>query len=573
MKVTILKPHYIFCLYFFILLLLSCSQSKLDDDTVAIVGKDKITTNDLLMSYEFFPTWAPSKKGEAALRAHLDLLIQKKLFAWEGRRQEYANDRRVIKIVNWFKNEELRKALYRNEIEEPIQISEQDLIEAYHKHSIKLHIRHLFAKTEPEIIAIQQALENGVPWEEIAEVIFRDSILANNGGDLGWLGFGEMEDSFEDSAFALQLGQISQAIRTRYGYHLIQVLNTRQNIFTSQDDFQAKKPSLEKILLRCEEKKRSSEFIKEFMENKNVEMLNKTFDFMVSKIRDHVIDPRSEDKMFRRAMVDDELKNLSNGLESYRDEVLIMFKGGQWTIGDFLEKLRNLPVTRRPRMDSPLKFRHDLGIIIRNEFLTQEAKRRGLENDPVVQKETRHWEDEYIFSFLWHDIQDTIHISEEQVKAFFEKHRSRYWLPDQVRVQEILVPTRSEAEQIIKRLKSEEDFIELAKRYSLRKTSSSINGDLGWISRRQMGNISATAFRLNIAEISNPIKVEGGFSVIKVLGKRHQRNKTYEEAKPELMADVRRQMSETIYNQWVERLKSKTKIQINDSLINKINIL
>jgi len=85
-----------------------------------------------------------------------------------------------------------------------------------------------------------------------------------------------------------------------------------------------------------------------------------------------------------------------------------------------------------------------------------------------------------------------------------------------------------------------------------------------------MGNISVVAFQLTEAEISAPIQVEGGFAVIKILEKENQRNKTFDEAKSEVMADVRRQMSGAVYNQWVEKLQSKTKIQINDSLLTKL---
>ncbi|KPL08321.1 hypothetical protein AMJ86_01025 [bacterium SM23_57] len=559
--------HHSNFIYFFILLFISCSEPKLNEQTVAVVGKEKITAQELLLSYELLPHWTPSKRGAAALRAHLELLIQKKLFANEGRRRGYNTDPVVKKIVEWFENEELRKAVYRTEIEESIEISEEDLLQAYHKNNIQLHVRHLFAKTEKQVKAMQQALNDGIPWEEIAKVTFRDSMLANNGGDLGWLGFGDLEGTFEDSAFAQRIGQISQPVRTRYGYHLIQVLNVRKNILTSQADFEAKKPKLEKMLFRRQEKRRSSEFVKKFMAKKNVKMINKTFDLLVSKIRDDVIDSRSPDVKFLPAIKDGELNQLSLGLEAYRDEVLITYNDGEWTMGDFLEKLRSLPITRRPRLDSPVKFRRDLGMMIRDDFLAEEARGRGLAQDPQVQKEAKHWEDEYTFSYFWQSIEDTISVTDEQVRAFFEKHRARYWLPDRVHIQEILVQTRSEAFRIIRRLKGSADFSNLAKTHSLRTSAAQKGGDLGWIALEQMGNISTVAFQLEKGTLSEPIQVEGGYSVIKVLGKKKQRQKTFDEAKSAVLTAVRRQLSREVYNQWVERLKSKTKIQINDSLL------
>lgn len=560
----------IVALLLFVGTLFFCSEAPLDENTAAIVGKHKISAEDLLLSYELFPTWSPAKTGETALRAQLDLLIQKKLFALEGRSLGYQNDPQVARIVGWYSNEELRKALYRSAVEKSIHISEPDLLAAYYKNNLQLQVRHLFAKTAEQIFAIQQVLEKGVPWEEIARRTFQDSTLANNGGDLGWLAFGEMEATFEDSAFAQRIGQISQPVRTRYGYHLIQVVNARQNMLLSQDDFIAKKPALQTTLFNREAKKRSAEFLTAFMADRNVQMINKTFDFLVSHIRDQVIDSRTGDNSFKRAMNDFELNDLSRGLDLHKNDVLITFNGGQWTVGDFMKKLQQLPTSERPRMDSPSKFRHDLGIMIRDDFLTQEAKRRGLEKDPLVQKEVKRWEDDHIFSRLWQSIQDTLTISDAQAERFFTDHSSRYWLPDQVRVQEILVRTFSEAVRIVKQLRTGADFTQLAQQFSLRKTASDRAGDLGWMSRGQMGNISRIAFQMDSTQISDPIPVEGGFSVIKILEKENQRNKTFDEAKPEVMADLRRELSGTIYNQWVKKLQSKTTIRINDSLLTQL---
>ena len=542
----------------------------MDETTVALVGKDKITTEDLIMSYELLQNYTPSKHGEKALRSHLELLVQKKLFAQQGRRQGYENNPEVKKFVDWTRKEQLRKALYRKVVEEKIQISGQDLLTAFQKDNIEIHVRHLFAKTEKQIRMIQDALNRGVSWEELANISFNDSILARNGGDLGWHRFGEMEPAFEDTVFALPVGRISQPVRTRYGYHLIQVLNKRKNVFLTKDDFENRKPSLKKVLMRREEKKLSSQFIKGFWEGENVEMINKTFNFLVSKIRDKVIEDRVIKKKNFQGLKDVELNNLKVGLEAFRDEVLVTYKNGQWTIGDFLDKLRRLPITQRPRMDSPIKFRHDLGIMIRNELLAEQAKRLGLETDAVVQKEVKYWEDEYVFSSLWNDILDTLSISEKKAKAFFEKHCSRYWIPDQVWLQEILVRSKSEAQQLLEQIRSGAEFNELAKKYSLRKATAEKGGDLGWLERGQMGNISLTGLKLNKGELSQPIKVSGGYSIIKVLGEKKQRNKTFYEAQVELMNDVRHELSGTIYEQWVEKLKAKTTIQINDSLLIKM---
>lgn len=553
-----------------IFLVSGCTGSKLDEHTVAVVKNEKISTDDLILNYELMPGWASSKKGKEALAAHVDLLLQKKLFALEGRRQGFDRDPEVQRIVNWIKADELRKALYRDEIEAKIPISESDLKTAFQKENVQFQVRHLFARTEAEINALQKALDQGISWDELAQATFTDSNLAKSGGALGWIGVGQMDPVIEDTIFALPAGRISQPVRSRYGFHLIQVLNTRQNIFMAEENFQSQKERLFNQLRRREEKKRADAFIKTFMAEKDVKMINQSFDHLVAKIRDNVIDTRDLGQLNLPQIKDGELDNLSQGLENRLNDVLITFKGGEWTIGDFLEKLYQIPPARRPRVTSPIKFRDDLGIMIRNEFLTQEARRRGLDNDPLVQKEVKHWQDEYTFSRLWQDIEATISISDSQAQTFFERHRARYWLPDQIRVSEILVKTRSQAQKIIRALNQGVDFSELAQKYSLRKSAAERGGDLGWITPDQLGNISEVALKMPPGEISAPIQVEGGFAVIQVTDRQQQRDKTFAEARDQVIADARREQRGVVYNQWVAKLKQSTHFEINDSLLTRL---
>lgn len=560
------------CIYQLILLVFilgACSDPQFDDTIVAFVDHKPVTTEALLMNYETVPNPAPSKAGAEALRTHLNMMIQKQLFAAEGREHGFHQDPKVIKIIQAIKNDELRQALYRTQIEESIQISEAQLIAEFHRENTQRHVRHLFAKTEPQIQFMKQALDRGIAWEEIAEVTFRDSMLARNGGDLGWISPGEMEAVFEDTVFALPIGPVSQPVRTHYGYHLIQVQNVRKKVFATQDDFARRRPQLKKIIYRNEEKKRADAYVSKFMADKKVEMVNRTFNLLVSHIRDDVIDSRPVEQAFLPGIRDGELANLRLNLVDFKDEVLITYSEGQWTVADFLEKLSLIPVTKRPRLDSPRKFRRDLGIMIRNEFFTEEAQRQGLADDVLVQKNVRHWEDEYVFSRFWQSIEDTISVSPAQAKQFFSEHRSRYWLPDQAHIQEILVKSKTEAQQLLTHLKHR-NFAELAREHSLRISAAKNGGDLGWISRGQMGNISITAFKLPKNVISEPIPVGGGFSIIKILGKRNQRNMTYAEAQDQVRSDVKSSLSRQVFDRWSTRLKQKCRIRINDSLLVKL---
>jgi len=87
----------------------------------------------------------------------------------------------------------------------------------------EIHCAHILVKTEKEAQAVMMRLEKGEKFANVArEVSFCPS--GKRGGDLGSFGRGKMVKEFEQAAFALQKGQISPIVKTKFGYHIVRRL-------------------------------------------------------------------------------------------------------------------------------------------------------------------------------------------------------------------------------------------------------------------------------------------------------------------------------------------------------------
>jgi len=88
----------------------------------------------------------------------------------------------------------------------------------------KVHCAHILVKTETEANAILQRLKQGEKFANIAQDV---SLCPSKkrGGNLGAFSRGKMVKEFENAAFALQKGQISSIVKTKFGYHIIKRLN------------------------------------------------------------------------------------------------------------------------------------------------------------------------------------------------------------------------------------------------------------------------------------------------------------------------------------------------------------
>jgi peptidyl-prolyl cis-trans isomerase D len=121
-----------------------------------------------------------------------------------------------------------------------VEVSEEDLRQLYESDQVRFvqperrEVRHLLLKVDEgadeaaaqaaldEIQAIRARIQAGESLEELAKTLSQDPGSAANGGSLGIIESGIMVPAFDQAAFALKTGELSEPVRTPFGYHLIE---------------------------------------------------------------------------------------------------------------------------------------------------------------------------------------------------------------------------------------------------------------------------------------------------------------------------------------------------------------
>jgi parvulin-like peptidyl-prolyl isomerase len=86
--------------------------------------------------------------------------------------------------------------------------------------STKIRASHILVEKQSQAIKVQEELKAGANFSELARK-YSTCPSGKRGGDLGQFGRGQMVKEFEVVAFALRPGQVSEPVKTKFGYHLI----------------------------------------------------------------------------------------------------------------------------------------------------------------------------------------------------------------------------------------------------------------------------------------------------------------------------------------------------------------
>ncbi|HKU32314.1 MAG TPA: peptidylprolyl isomerase [Candidatus Nitrosotalea sp.] len=88
----------------------------------------------------------------------------------------------------------------------------------------KIHCAHILVEKQSVALEIKAKLSSGESFSKLAQQYSID-VSKKRGGDLGLFGRGVMVKEFEKAAFALEKGQISDVVKTQFGYHIIKRLD------------------------------------------------------------------------------------------------------------------------------------------------------------------------------------------------------------------------------------------------------------------------------------------------------------------------------------------------------------
>lgn len=226
--------------------------SAQDGDPVAArVNGLEIRQSDLAIAEEEFGDQLPgnsnAEKREALINYYADMILMARAAESKG----MGSTVEFARKLGFAKTKLLMDALLREEAKSAV--TEAELRKVYDQavkqmgNEEEVHARHILVQTEDEAKAVVAELKKGGDFEKLAKEKSKDPSAAQNGGDLGYFTKEQMVPEFAETAFKLDKGQLSDPIKTQFGWHVIRTEDKRSKPVPAFDQV---RPQLVQFVVR-----------------------------------------------------------------------------------------------------------------------------------------------------------------------------------------------------------------------------------------------------------------------------------------------------------------------------------
>ena len=546
-----MKKSILFIIIFYSLSFIIYSQQD-KNQILAVVGNHNITLSEYSERYSNYLFATGAKDNIVIRKAILNNMINEiLLYNYDSNEKVYSNPEyleelgqtRVRTILAYLKD---------REIYAKINVSDQEVREAFSRVNEKLSARHLFAKTEEEANNLYELVKLGVDFKSLAKQVFSDSVLQNNGGYLGYFTWGDMDPAFEDAAYSLKVGEISKPVKTDYGYSIIKLEERISNPLLTESQFQNKKSHLENVVRMRKKEPAEEEYIKSIFDDAKLKFNDVSLKNVLADLSNN--------------------NDIESGKNNDQSQDCVKYIDRVYSQYEIIQKILNLPSYYKSKINSVETLKAAIKGILLNETLYNIAKSRGYDTTRVVLDKIEKYNMAAFLKFKKDEIVSNAQLPDTVVFSYYKNNISTFSTEPEINLQEILVNSEELANNVVKLINEGSDFGVLAKKYSLRKWSADNNGIMGYAPASKFGSYRDLFWNANVGEIIGPVKIEGIYGVFRLLGKEDGKPIDFNKIKSEVIKASQYENETEILRDYLNKIRNRVSININEKLLDSDEI-
>ncbi|RKY99689.1 MAG: hypothetical protein DRQ13_01820, partial [Ignavibacteriae bacterium] len=377
-------------------------------------------------------------------------------------------------------------------------------------------------------------LKAGAEFEEMVLKYSDDTGTKDKSGDLGFFERRMMVKEFDEAAFKMEVGEISDPIQTNFGYHIIKLTDKME-----YPSFEEERENLKKLY----EKQRYQ------VEYDNlIDSLRVKYNFSVNDATVDLLMEKSDSVRFGM-----EYPNL----ELVKDEVLFTYAGKTVTAGEFLFTANSTGTFAGKAIFVRDEVMNAINKVSEDLLKEEEALNLDKINPQFASLMNDYRSGIYIFKLQEEEVWNKVKIDSASVYNYWNANKENYTVTERISFSEIFSLNDSLINQYYELLLEGVSFDSLANLYTERPGKKETSGFYE-LQDVNFSDFSKEANKLkNAGDYSKPISFSGGYSIFKLNERQPAGLKTFKEAKAEVSGEYQEMESKRLEDEYINSLTKR----------------
>jgi len=482
----------------------------------------------------------PDVPGDEGKKKFLDDIIRKELMVIRGLELGLDKDPRQETARTYFEKSKAEEMLEAELIDKPSDVTPEQVEAYYAVRDASFQLLEIVTQTKEEAdAAYKRVTEGGEDFARVAAEVSK-AASAKDGGSIPVMKWQDYHPLIRVAIENLDKGAITPPTEVGGAFYVHKVLSRKPA--TDQQPLEGQ--HLKGVTLEAKAFRRGlkendvlTQWLADAAPVYDPEGMKIVGDRTVESV-EKLIPAEGQPASFEERMERARVQIVPEFTDEEKTKPLLTYTvGGEdkaMTIGDYQSILRETPGIETPKGGEEGRIKNFLLRRIQQDIVAYEVEKRGYKNTPEMKEYLDERAEELLVDMTYDAevIQKVQEATGEEIKEYFRSHREDFSLPPCIDVQQMIVGTLEQANQIRQELVAgKADFTDLVKKHSIDEWSKAKDGIITdyYQGERRLSYLQDSAFGLEVGAISEPVRAPGGYAILKVLKKTPQVLQTFDE--------------------------------------------
>ncbi|MBP3191212.1 foldase protein PrsA [Natronogracilivirga saccharolytica] len=513
---------------------LSCSRKSSDKEQVlpmAEIGDYTVTSEEFLGAFRnvFDRSGQALQVTPSVLREILDQRVSFYSIVQHGIDQGWHEDYEGLHQKNLIYRQVMMDEFRESFLKSDIRIEESDLEELFLRYNTHLRASHLYAPDRETADSLHQLVKNGASFEQLARDIFDSQSLRESGGDLGYFTVDDMDVGFENTAYSMAVGEISDPVRTSRGFSIIKVTDRITTPIITEYQYAQNKNRIRDLAIRQKAELRQREHMDEIIDAYSFD------EQLLADLREWLdghlgVDP----------VADVETEGFHSRVpQEYYGSIVASHDGFDLTVEMLLQETWYTPLETRRNIDNRHSFRNLVEGVAYRAYAMNAYENSPHYDEELVALSVENTFQNYLNRRLYRTLESEVEIPAHVLAEEYHNNPDQYMYPREVNVAELAVRDMDTAEKAWDAIQAGMSFQDALMKYGFDEEAKQVGGEIGYTPVSNFGSISPALSEIQPGELAGPFEMTSDvIFLFKCLGVREAEPMTFEEAKPRIMNNL-----------------------------------